>query len=84
MTSFGHSVRYIDKLIIILARDGNESNVSWLIAKLLKIMGHFGFDLIDVSFCESWLYIHLIDGDNHLVNTECVSKQNMFMCLTAF
>merc|ERR1719449_310349 len=79
----GHLVRGIDHVVSVPARDGDEGDSHGVITDLLDKVGHLLLDLLKPGLAVGRLGgVHLVTGNNELLDTKGVGKQSMFSGLT--
>jgi len=67
------------------ARDWDEGNGGWVVADLLDEVADLVLDLFVALLAVWWLgRVHLVDGDDHLLDTEGVGKQSVLASLTVW
>merc|ERR1712200_245982 len=74
----GHVGRGLDHVVAVPPRDGHEGNGSWVVAHLLDEARHLLLDLLEPPMRVWGLGgVHLVDGDDQLLDTEGVGEQGM-------
>merc|ERR1719309_358670 len=74
----GHVGRGLDHVVAVPPGDGHEGNCSWVVAHLLDEAGHLLLDLLEPGLGVGRLGgVHLVDGDDQLLDTEGVGEQGM-------
>jgi len=79
----GHVGRLLEHVITSPARDGDEGDVLGAVTDTLKELRDSGLDLV-VALLRvlDGLGVHLVDGDDHLLDTEGESKKSVLAGLT--
>merc|ERR1719449_58652 len=79
----GHLVRGVDHVVSVPARDGDEGNGHWVVSDLLDKVGNLLLNLLKPGLAVGRLGgVHLVTGNNELLDTKGVGKQSMFSGLT--
>merc|ERR1719325_394905 len=74
----GHVGRGLDHVVAVPPGDGHEGNCSWVVANLLDEAGHLFLDLLKPGLGVGRLGgVHLVDGDDELLDTEGVGEQGV-------
>jgi hypothetical protein len=75
----------VDHVITDPSGDRNEWNLHWLVTNLLEVGGDLSLDLIVSGFVVvDGLIVHLVTGDDHLLDTKGVGKKSVLSGLTIF
>ena len=78
-----HVAGDLQHVVAVPARDGHEGNGSRVPADLLDEGAHLGLDLLVALLAERRLgRVHLVDGDDHLLDAECVGEECVLARLT--
>merc|ERR1719325_377362 len=74
----GHVGRGLDHVVAVPPRDGHEGNSSWVVAHLLDEARHLLLDLLEPGL-GVWRLggVHLVNGDDQLLDTEGVGEQGV-------
>ena len=65
-------------VVSLPARDGDEGDLHWLVANLLEEGEELGLDLVvTILGVLDGLVVHLVHGDDHLLDTEGVGQQGV-------
>jgi len=75
-----HVVRSIDHVITNPAGDGNEVDLGGLVSDLLQVVGHLLLDIV-VSLLTVLASIHLVQGDDHLLDTKSEGEESVLLGL---
>ena len=73
----------VDHIVAVEARDGNEGDGLWVVANLLDEVGHFLDDLHE-AILRPLGGVHLVDGNDELLDTQGVGKQGVLTSLAIF
>merc|ERR1719309_233724 len=74
----GHVGRGLDHVVAVPPGDGHEGNCSWVVAHLLDEAGHLLLDLLEPGLGVGRLGgVHLVDGDDELLDTKGVGEQGV-------
>merc|ERR1719325_19573 len=74
----GHVGRGLDHVVAVPPGDGHEGNCSWVVANLLDEAGHLLLDLLEPGLGVGRLGgVHLVDGDDQLLDTEGVGEESV-------
>ena len=77
-----HLLSRLDHVVTVPARDGDESDTLRGIADLLDVGRDFVLDFLESRRRVGWFSrVHLVDGDDHLFDTEGVGQESVFACL---
>ena len=80
-----HVWRLLCHVVASPAGDWDEAEHFWLVADACKDACHFGCDFVETGLVVvDCLVIHLVDGDNDLLDAECEGKKCVFTCLALF
>ena len=80
-----HVVRFLDHVVTFPAGDGDELNFLDLVTDFFEIGFDFGLDLLESLLrVVDGLLIHLVDTNDHLLNTEGKGKKGVFSGLSIF
>merc|ERR1719150_416555 len=78
----GHVGRGLDHVVAVPPGDGHEGNSSWVVAHLLDEAGHLLLDLLEPGLGVGGLGgVHLVDGDDQLLDTEGVGEEGVLPSL---
>jgi len=73
----------VDHVVASPSGNRDEGDLHWLVADLLQVDGDFGLDLRVTRFAVlDGGVVHLVDADNHLLDTEGVSKESVLAGLS--
>jgi len=73
----------VDHVVASPSGDRDEGDLHWLVADLLQVDGHLGLDLGVTRFSVlDGGVVHLVDADDHLLDTEGVSKESVLAGLS--
>merc|ERR1719282_1091554 len=79
----GHLVGGIDHVVPVPARDGDEGDGNWVVSDLLDKDGHLLLDLLKPGLAVGRLGgVHLVTGNNELLDTKGVGEEGVFSGLT--
>merc|ERR1712047_142616 len=74
----GHVGRGLDHVVAVPPGDGHEGNCSWVVANLLDEARHLLLDLLKPGLGVGRLCgVHLVDGDDQLLDTEGVGEEGV-------
>merc|ERR1712136_313582 len=79
----GHVGGGVDHVVTDPTGDWDEWNLLGVVSDLLQVVGYFLLDFVETLFTVFWLGgVHLVDGDNHLLDTKGESEKGVFTGLT--
>merc|ERR1719438_336858 len=79
----GHLVRGVDHVVPVPSRDGDEGDGHGVVSDLLDKVGNLLLDLLKPGLAVGRLGgVHLVTGNNELLDTKGVGKEGMFSGLT--
>merc|ERR1719323_2742262 len=79
----GHLVGGVDHVVSVPSGDGDEWNSGRVVSDLLDEVGHLLLDLLEPGLAVGRLGgVHLVAGDDELLDTEGVGEQSVFSGLT--
>merc|ERR1719210_1268557 len=79
----GHLVRGVDHVVPVPSGDGDEGNGHWVVTDLLDKVGHLLLDLLKPGLAVGRLGgVHLVTGNNELLDTKGVGEEGVFSGLT--
>merc|ERR1712012_662745 len=79
----GHLVGGVDHVVSMPSRDGDEGDSNWVISDLLDEVGNLLLDLLKPGLAVGRLgRVHLVTGNNELLDTKGVGKESVFSGLT--
>merc|ERR1719232_1190356 len=79
----GHLVGGVDHVVPVPARDGDEGNGHGVVPDLLDKVGHFLLNLLKPGLAVGRLGgVHLVTGNNELLDTKGVGEESVFSGLT--
>jgi len=70
----------VDHVVTVESRDGNESDGLWVVSDLLDEVGGLLDDFLETSL-RPLGGVHLVDGDNELLDTESVGEESVLTSL---
>merc|ERR1712048_799554 len=78
-----HGGRFFNHVITVPSRNGDNWDFLGVITDLLDVSGDFLLDFLE-SFLAIWWFgvVHLVTGDNHLLDTQSEGQHSMFSGLT--
>jgi len=77
----GHVVGSVDHVVSDPTRDGDEVDLGGLVADLLEVVGNLLLDIV-VSLLGVLAGVHLVEGDDHLLDTKSEGKKGVLLGLT--
>ena len=70
---------FVDHIVAAPAGDGHEGDVDWVVADFLKEIAGFLLDFLEsILGPVDGLLVHLVDADDHLLDTQSVSQKSVF------
>merc|ERR1719367_2639228 len=79
----GHLVGGVDHVVSVPSRDGDEGDGNWVVSDLLDKVGHLLLDLLKPGLAVGRLGgVHLVTGNNELLDTKGVGEEGVFSGLT--
>jgi len=73
----------LEHVVTVPSGDGDEGNLGGVVTDLLKVFGDFLLDFFESRLGPvDGLFIHLVDTDDHLLDTEGEGKESVFSGLT--
>jgi len=80
-----HVFGFLDHVITVPSRNGDELDLFEFVTNFLEVGSDFFFDFVESSlFVVDNVGVHLVDTDDHLLNTKSVGKKGMFSGLSVF
>jgi len=78
-----HLVGALNHVVTVPAGDGDEVDLLGVVTDLLEVVGHVGLDLkVTLLGVVGGLVIHLVNTNNHLLDTEGVGEESVLTGLT--
>jgi len=79
----GHVGRWFDHVVSVPSRDGDEVDLFGVVSDLLDELRDFLLDLVESGLAKAHrLVVHLVDGNDELLDTQGVREESMFTGLT--
>jgi len=79
----GHVGGGVDHVVTDPTGNWDEWNLLGVVSDLLQVVGYFLLDFVETLFTVFWLGgVHLVDGDNHLLDTKGESEKGVFTGLS--
>merc|ERR1719342_260770 len=79
----GHLVGGVDHVVSVPSGDGDEGDSNWVVSDLLDEVGNFLLDLLKPGLAVGRLgRVHLVTGNDELLDTKGVGKESVFPGLT--
>jgi hypothetical protein len=73
-----HVGRLVDHVVTFPSRNGDERDLHGLVSDLLEVSGDFVLDfVVTILGVLDGLVVHLVTGDNHLLDTKGVSEKSV-------
>lgn len=73
----------LEHVVTVPSRNGDEGNLGGVVTNLLQVVFEFLLDFVESVFGEvDGLFVHLVDTDDHLLDTQSESKKSVFSGLT--
>jgi len=78
-----HVIGSVDHVITVPSGNGDELDLSGVVADLLEVGGQLALDLVvSVLLVEDGGVVHLVDGNDHLTDTHGLGKESVLTGLT--
>merc|ERR1719270_299897 len=79
----GHLVRGVDHVVSVPPGDGDEGDSHWVVSDLLDKVGHLLLDLLKPGLAVGRLGgVHLVTGNNELLDSKGVGEEGVFSGLS--
>jgi hypothetical protein len=73
----------VNHVVSLPTGDGDERNLHWLVTNLFEVSRNFGLDfLITLLVVFDGLVVHLITGNDHLLDSKSVSEESVLTSLS--
>ena len=73
----------LEHVVTVPSGDGDEGDLGWVVTDLLQVFGDFLLDFIESGLRPAdGLFVHLVDTDDHLLDTEGEGQESVFSGLS--